>query len=131
MKDKKKENDEPKPGPSGLQSKKTENKKEEKLKPKTNFFKDFKRPKKIPSVIESRRSSSEKTPRRYSLPTHTSLGPQKSHSVRNIVPKTKEKLKKRKTDLLKRKSTKDSTTSFSRDHNEAVDWYFRSTGFMH
>jgi hypothetical protein len=79
----------------------------------------------------SRRSSAEKTPRRYELPSR-SQGPQQSHAVQNLVEKSKHKTKDKKLDQRRQKLARESKTKLDqdKDHHDAVDWYFKSTGYQ-
>lgn len=113
------------PGPSDEHSKKDDEKPEEKSVWMRKFSKD-KPAKKFQIYEERRRSSSEKAPRRYSLPERYQ-GPQQSHSLRNLIKKRQESKTKKSQPKLPRSVSK---TSVTRDHNDAVESYFKSKGFQ-
>lgn len=141
-----KKNYDDKPGPSGYQkntqevggastNKETQKKQESKYKDKIVKPKKKKVEKEKKVAIKEgsrensyqshhRRSSSEQTMSRYMLPIRPT-GHQRSNSVRDFL-KTVEKPKIDKQEIPKTVSTEETV---DRDHHDAIDLYFRSTGF--
>ena len=74
---------------------------------------------------QRRRSSAEQT-LRYKIPPRVE-GPQQSHSIRNLIPRSTSPVKKVKE--IKVHIDEPSTSSSGRDHHEAVEFYNRSTGY--
>jgi hypothetical protein len=143
MKNKDKNTDEPQPGPSGLQEKNNEKETEDSTTKENEKVSDKKLTKsekkkqakekkvKIKNIsfeTQRRRSSSEQSVGRYRILIRPK-GHQRSHSVRDLVPKAPENLAN--SENKKQIKTISSATSIHHDHNDATDRYFRSTLYGH
>ncbi|KAG5680074.1 hypothetical protein PVAND_009601 [Polypedilum vanderplanki] len=115
--------DDDKAGPSGYQPKDS-NSQQKKQQVK-------KKRKKRRALIDTKTRASS-TSYRYRIPTSQSQGIQPSHSVRRIVSPTS--MPKDSENSVQRRFVvhrPESLNSCERDHNDAVDFYYRSTLYSH
>lgn len=126
-----KDDDESQPGTSGSQiDKKKKNQSESRsilTTKKNQKSKEGKKKVKIPAEATHRRKSSAEQTLRYRIPERQQGGPQRSHSVRNLVPQSKPAEKQKAQGNVR--INEEASSSSDRDHYDAIDFYNRSTAY--